>query len=228
MDFSPYDTRHYPMVSVQEGYGEWVHSYENPMLPLMDLALLDRLGGDWRHAKTVVDLACGTGRIGGYLARDGRSIVGVDITEPMMSRAEERGVYDALVHSDVRETGLESSAYELAIQSLACEHLPDLEPLYAEAARLTTNGGHFVVVGYHPFFMLRGIPTHFGRESGESVAIDTHVHLLADHVQAANASGWTLVDLRERIVDEAFTANKASWERHLGWPITFGFAWRKR
>jgi len=32
MDFSHFDTRKYPTVSVQEGYGEWVQTYEDTVL----------------------------------------------------------------------------------------------------------------------------------------------------------------------------------------------------
>ena len=67
-----------------------------------------------------------------------------------------------------------------------------------------------------------------GRTFGEPIAIETHLHLTSDHVQAATPLGWVLEDMRERVVDEAFTSHKPSWERHLGWPISFALAWRSR
>lgn len=46
------------------------------------------------------------------------------------------------------------------------------------------------------------MPTHFDdAESGESLAIETHVHLLSDHVAAGRAAGLDLVELHERVVD---------------------------
>ena len=35
--------------------------------------------------------------------------------------------------------------------------------MYREAARIAKAGARFVIVGYHPHFMLNGIPTHFNR-----------------------------------------------------------------
>ena len=37
-----------------------------------------------------------------------------------------------------------------------------------------------------------GMPTHFDSASGEPVAIETHLHLLSDHIDAALAAGWEL------------------------------------
>jgi len=37
--------------------------------------------------------------------------------------------------------------------------------------------------------MKSGMPTHFDAPNGEPVAIETHVHLMSDHVRAAHAGG---------------------------------------
>ncbi len=73
-------------------------------------------------------------------------------------------------------------------------------------------GGVFVIVGYHPYFLLNGIPTHFNRQSGEPVAIRTYVHLLSDHVKAAMGVGLTLLEMDERVIDDTFIAVKSKWE----------------
>ena len=67
-DHTKFDQRRYPIVDVREGYGEWVRTYEQTVLDEMDLRLLARLRGvDWAAAGDVLDLACGTGRIGAWL-----------------------------------------------------------------------------------------------------------------------------------------------------------------
>ena len=73
-------------------------------------------------------------------------------------------------------TGLPAKRYDLCIQSLADEHLSHLQPLYQEAARVTTGGGCFSLVGFHPQFLMAGMPTHFDRVSGEPVTIRSYVH----------------------------------------------------
>jgi SAM-dependent methyltransferase len=154
---------------------------------------------------------------------------GVDITPEMLARARERGIYDRLVEGDVTATGLPGGSYDLLTTSLVDEHLEHLGPLYAEAFRLAAPGASYALAGIHPhFLMASGIPTHFDRADGEGVAIDTHLHLLGDHVTEGLAAGWTLVEMRERLVDEAFLAVKPKWAAFVGHPFAFALVWRRR
>lgn len=228
MDHAPYDKRRYPIVGVREGYGEWVRTYEQTVEDEMDLRLLERVRTvEWAAPQSVLDLACGTGRIGIWLRQRGcaGALDGVDLTPEMLEVARRRGIYRTLVVADVAATGLPARAYGLGVQSLADEHLPDLAPPYREAARIIEPGGHFVVVGYHPQFLMAGIPTHFDRAPGQPVTIRSYVHLLSDHVKAAHAAGWTLRELDEGLVDEAWLAKKPKWEAYRGLPISFVMVW---
>ena len=110
---------------------------------------------------------------------------------------------------------------------LGFEGIPDLEPLYAEAARLLRSGGSLVLAGYHPqFLMTCGMPTHFHRPSGEPVAIETYVHLISDHVRAATLAGLTLIEMHEGLVDDEYIAGKPKWARFRNTLVSFAFAWR--
>jgi SAM-dependent methyltransferase len=129
--------------------------------------------------------------------------------------------------ADVCSTGLPAGTYDLCVQSLADEHLPDLRPLYREAARVTRGGGAFVLVGFHPQFLMAGMPTHFDRAPGQPVTIRSYVHLLSDHAKAAHASGWSLGEMDEALVDEAWLRKKPRWASYLGLPISFSMAWRR-
>ena len=229
MDHSLYDKRRYPIIEVKEGYTEWVSTYEQIVQDEMDLRLLDRLKTiDWSAVRLVLDMACGTGRIGQWLKQRSNVIIdGVDITPAMLEVARSKGIYRTLQVADVSNTGLPTQAYDLCTQSLADEHLLDLEPLYREAARITHPGGHFVIVGFHPQFLMEGMPTHFNRASGEAVTIRSYVHLLSDHVKAAHAFGWSLVEMDEGLIDEAWLRKKPKWEKYFGLPISFLMSWRR-
>ncbi|HMR33454.1 MAG TPA: methyltransferase domain-containing protein [Geminicoccaceae bacterium] len=229
MEFGPFDRRHYPTVGVRDGYAEWSRSYEQVVQDEMDLRLLDRIGGvDWPASRRALDLACGTGRIGVWLRAHGvRRLDGLDLTPEMLARAEAKGVYDRLVLGDLEDTGLPGGTYDLIVQSLAEEHLADLRPLYAETARLAAEGGLFVLVGYHPHFLMSGIPTHFNGRDGTPVAIESHVHLTSDHTKAAMARGWRLQAMDEGVVDDAWIARKPRWERFRHHPVSFAMVWRR-
>lgn len=229
MDFSPYDTRHYPTLPVREGYGEWARTYEDTVLDLMDLRLLARLRTvDWLRSKHAVDLACGTGRIGVWLRGSGvAALHGVDLTEAMLDGARAKGVYERLTLADVADTGLEAGAHDLATMVLADEHLADLRPAYREAARLLAPDGRLVLVGYHPFFLMMGVPTHFDRAPGDPVAIESHIHLASDHVAAGLGAGLRLVEMIEGLVDDAWVAAKPKWAKHRHRPVSFAMVWAK-
>jgi SAM-dependent methyltransferase len=229
MEQSIYDNRNNPIVDVEQGYGEWSHTYEQIVQDEMDLRLLNQIERvDWSASKEIIDLACGTGRIGVWLRqRTSATIDGVDITPEMLEKAHAKNVYRNLYHASITDTGLGTSTYDLALQSLADEHLKDLRPLYAEVARITKPGGVFVLVGFHPHFLMTGMPTHYERESGEPTTIRTYVHLISDHVKTAHLAGWSLVEMNEGLIDEQWLLKKPKWEKYFGLPISFVMAWMK-
>ena len=229
-EFSDFDARGYRTVGVRRGYGEWVTTYDKTVQDAMDIALLDDLSKPrWASLGTAADLGCGTGRTGAWLRQRGvAAIDGVDLTPEMLAVARAKGVYRRLIESEVGSSGLNGSAYDLVIACLVDEHLPDLGPLYPEAWRLASRDGFFVLVGFHPHFIMAfGMPTHFDSASGEPVAIETYVHLPSEHVTMAMEAGWSLVEMKERVIDDAWLEVKPRWERHRGHPISFAFVWRK-
>lgn len=227
--FADFDRRGYRTVDARTGYGAWVSTYEDTVEDTMDIALLDALEVPrWDAVARAADLGCGTGRTGAWLrARGVGAIDGVDVTPEMLRRAAARGAHDRLVEADVRCSGLPGGAYDLVACSLVDEHLDDLGPLYAEAARLAApTGACFVLVSFHPHFvMASGMPTHFRDASGEEIAITTTVHLVSDQVAAGVANGWTLAEMRERVVDDEWLALKPSWETLRGHPVSAAYTW---
>ncbi len=190
--FSSFDTRKYRTVSARDGYGLWSPSYEDTVKEDMDLWLLDQVRTvEWAATRRAADLGCGTGRTGSWLAARGvRRIDGIDLTPEMLEQARRRGVFQALAVADVCASGLEAHAYDLVTTSLVDEHLRDLQPLYRESARIACSGAAHVVVGFHPFFIMKvGMPTHFDGPDGQPIAIETYVHLFSDHVRGRAGGG---------------------------------------
>jgi SAM-dependent methyltransferase len=230
MDFAPFDQRRYPVVGPEAGYGEWAANYEATVAVGLDAPLWPRLRTiAWARVARAADLACGTGRTGLALAARGvGAIDGVDATPAMLARAAAKGIYRSLARADVAATGLPGSGYELATMVLADEHLATLAPVYREAARLLVPGGAFLLIGYHPFFAMKGgMPTHYHRADGAAVAIETHVHLFGDHFAAGRGAGLVLDEVAECVIDEAWLAGKPKWRPYLHWPVSFALVWRK-
>ncbi|MCC3326856.1 class I SAM-dependent DNA methyltransferase [Nocardia abscessus] len=228
--FADFDRRDYRTVDVATGYDGWASTYEQTVLDEMDLALLGRLRLDLGRVRRAADLGCGTGRTGTWLRERGiPHIDGVDVSQGMLALATERGAHTTLTRADVRATGLPEGAYDLVIASLIDEHLPELAPFYAEAWRLAAPGARCVLVSYHPqFIMVSGMPTHYTDPSGEPVAISTHLHLISEHLSAGLAAGWTLTEVAEAVVDDAWLARKPKWAALRGHPFTLATVWSRQ
>lgn len=228
MDHTIFDKRNYPIVDVQQGYGEWSQTYEQIVQDEMDLRLFNRVQSvDWMAQTEVLDLACGTGRIGSWLrGRSQAAVDGLDITPEMMAKAREKAVYRNLYQKSVTATELPDSTYDLCTQSLADEHLPTLQPLYTEVARITKPQGYFVIVGFHPHFLMMGMPTHYDNKAGEATTIRSYVHLFSDHIKAAYDCGWSLIEMHEGLIDEDWLAIKPKWKAYTGLPISFVLVWQ--
>lgn len=228
--FSIFDKRNYRTLSAREGYALWSSSYETTIKPDMDLRLLERVRTvRWSDLARAADLGCGTGRTGAWLRERGvHAIDGIDVTAEMIEHARRRGVYETLSVADACATALPAAHYDLVVTSLIDEHLRDLAPFYRESARIARPGAAHVVVGFHPFFIMRtGMPTHFNDPAGEPVAIETHIHLLSEHVQAALSTGWQLAEMEEQTIDDRWIETKPSWAAHRGTPISFLFVWKR-
>jgi SAM-dependent methyltransferase len=225
--FALYDARHYRTLEVSAGYAEWSHTYDAEVGPELDLDLLDQLDSvPCSHIGTALDLGCGTGRIGAWLRGRGVSSVdGVDLSAEMLAHAERKSSYRLLTQGDITTIGV-SRGYDLVICSLAACHVEDLPGLYDSARRAAPVAGRFVLVDFHPHFLLNGIPTHFRSRDGESLAIENQVHLFSDHVEAARQAGWTLVELRERLVDEDWCHRTPGMVKYLHRPVSFAAVWR--
>jgi len=228
--FESFDRRGYATLSPREGYRRWAPTYEATVKQDMDLRLLERVQTvPLARVERAADLGCGTGRTGRWLARRGvKRIDGVDLTPEMLERARASGVFERLELADVESTPLPAETYDLITTVLVDEHLAQLAPLYREAARIARPGAAYVVVGFHPFFIMQsGMPTHFDDAAGDPLAIETHVHLFSEHVQAALVAGFRLSEMHEQVIDEDWIAQKPKWAALRDVPVSFAIVWRR-
>jgi SAM-dependent methyltransferase len=229
MDFKNFDRRSYQTVSARTGYSEWAATYEEAVPNQLDIRVLDSLTSvNWSIATECLDLACGTGRTAEWLrARGVTTIDGIDLTPEMLERARAKGLYRSLFLGSVEETGILHASYDLIVMRLVDEHLATLEPVYQEAFRLSNPRAKCVVVGMHPSFFMTGMPTHFKDAEGNPKAIETHVHLVSDHVGAALNAGWKLAEMYEGVIDEEWVRVKPKWAALRNHPVNFGYVWER-
>jgi len=110
-------------------------------------ALLDRLRpAAERPPGRLLDLGCGTGLSGAAFADAAAHLTGVDLSAPMLSRAREKGVYDALYQGDLVEflaggTGV----WDLFVAADTLCYIGDLAPVFAAVQRRAAAGAWFLL-----------------------------------------------------------------------------------
>jgi predicted TPR repeat methyltransferase len=153
-------------------------------------------------ASSCLDLGCGTGLAGKVFKGISNRLVGVDLSEKMIARAAEKGVYERLVAEDVVFfLEQEKQEYDLLVAADLLTYLADLEPLFYAAFQRTAPGGFFVFstehgepenwqvrptgrFAHHPQYVL-----DIGKQSGWRCLVSEEAELRRE------ASDWVLGDL---------------------------------
>ena len=107
----------------------------------------------------VLELGCGTGQLGLFLAGADRTVVGADLARPSLELAREAGKRYGLnavhfVETDLRAPGLAREAFDVVICSGVLHHTPDPRASFASVARLVRPGGVLVVGLYNAYARL--------------------------------------------------------------------------
>ena len=154
-------------------------------------------------------------------------IDGVDITKDMLSYAREKSIYRHLFQENILSTSLPANSYSLVISSLAVCHVKELDKLYLEVNRILEPGGYFILVDYHPFFLLNGIPTHFPNTDGKQIAIENWLHLISDYISKGINQRFQLLEMKERIVTEEWAKRAPAMAKYIMLPVSFVLVWKK-
>jgi len=172
-------------------YRQWANSYDEPRNGLFDEdepvvhEILDGL-----PAGAALDAACGTGRFAEYLSARGHRVVGVDSSPEMLARARERVPGGEFRLGDLHRLPLPDTAADLVVCGLALAHVPGLEPVMAEFARVLRPGGHLVISDAHHELVFRGSVVHARGPAGEPGLVATYRHTAGDFLRAALPAGF--------------------------------------
>ncbi len=190
---------------VAAAYDDWAETYDLDQNRTRDLAGETLRQVDLNLAgRRVIEVGCGTGRNTPWLARPetgSTNIVALDFSEAMLAKARAR-VNDArvrFVQHDVRTTWpLENASADVVIAMLVLEHVDNLAPVFAEAARVLVAEGEFFLCELHPMRQLSGGQAQFSNaRTGERQLVPAFIHDVSDYVSAGLSSGFVLREMRE-------------------------------
>jgi malonyl-CoA O-methyltransferase len=189
-------------------YDRWAASYDADENATRDLdALVLRCAPLRFEGADVLELGCGTGKNTAWLAERSRSVLALDFSDGMLARARERvhAPHVRFARHDVREPWPSADASaDVVVGNLVLEHVADLAPIYAEAARVLRPGGRLFLCELHPYRQWRGGQARFtDATTGESVLVAAHLHSVADYVNGGLGCGLLLRGVGEWLEDGA-------------------------
>jgi predicted TPR repeat methyltransferase len=140
-----------PAGYVRHLFDQFSYDYDARMLGELDYRAHDILRafaglllGDAANLD-ILDLGCGTGLCGASFKDLAGRLDGVDLSPRMIEKARSRGIYDALLVSDI-ETLLDGDgpAYDLLLAADSLVYLGALAPIFSAAVRRLRPGGFFL------------------------------------------------------------------------------------
>jgi SAM-dependent methyltransferase len=142
-----------------------------------------------RQPGVALDAACGTGRFAEFLARRGHRVIGVDSSPDMLAHARRR-VPDGEFHvAGLERLPLPDDSADVVVCALALVHVPRLQPVLAEFARVLRPGGDLVISDIHHEHVTRGSVIKARGPAGEPCIVATYRHRLGDYLRAALSLG---------------------------------------
>ncbi|SEC17916.1 Methyltransferase domain-containing protein [Amycolatopsis tolypomycina] len=176
-------------VDTVDGYRLWSATYDQPNSAFdLDEPVVTGIV-DALPVGVALDAACGTGRYAELLAERGHRVIGVDGSPEMLARARTRVPPGQFLLGDLHRLPVADAGVDLVVCGLALTHVPALEPVLAEFARVLRPGGHLVIADMHPERVAQGaIPPVRGAD-GRPGRLTSYCHPLGHYLRAALAAG---------------------------------------
>jgi malonyl-CoA O-methyltransferase len=172
-----------PHLPVEDAYDRWSASYDgydNPMVWVASQVLRSEVAPA-AGGRSVFEFGCGTGRNLAVLRSAGAArLAGCDFSEGMLGVARSRGL-EVFRHDIAQPLPPGIEAADVALFSLALEHVSGLAVPLREAKAILRPGGRVVILEIHPFLSLGGVAAHF-EEGGEEVTMPTYPHRFSDYL----------------------------------------------
>jgi ubiquinone/menaquinone biosynthesis C-methylase UbiE len=189
-------------MSVSEAYNQWSRTYESVANSTRDLAArVLRYYPLKLENRNVLELGCGTGLNTRYLAQESNSVLAVDFSAGMLDRASSNLTAHNVrfVQSDIQGWWpLIDCVIDVVVCTLVLEHIPRLDHIFQESARVLRPGGEFFLCELHPFRQLQGRQAKFvDPGSGNEVLVPAFLHYISDYLNASIEQRFELIHMDE-------------------------------
>jgi SAM-dependent methyltransferase len=127
---------------------DYAEAFADDLLELpVDREVLDSVVQEIAREESVLDLGCGPGQVGQYLAQRGLRMVGMDLAFQMLLMARRRTGNRCLACGDMRSIPFRTGSFSGVVAFYSVHHLPRpaLRTALAEIRRILKPTGLFVV-----------------------------------------------------------------------------------
>jgi ubiquinone/menaquinone biosynthesis C-methylase UbiE len=191
-------------MDIANAYNSWSAQYdtnENKTRDLEALSLQKIVQG--KNFKHCLEVGCGTGKNTAWLLTICDQITAIDLSNGMLDIAKKKIQSDKVnfIEGDItKDWTFAMDAYDLVTFSLMLEHIEDLDDVFQKLAKVSNTGTRVYIGELHPFKQYAGSKARFETESGTQV-VTCFNHHVTDFIQAANASGFQLIQIDEQFDD---------------------------
>ncbi len=191
-------------VSALEGHRVWASFYDidaNPLLALERRSMANLL--ETVQPKTVIDIACGSGRCSRRFQQPGVNVFGVDFCERMLIEAMRLpSLRGRVALGNAERLPFRDAAAELVLCSMALGYFQDLSRAFPEFARVAVQGAVIAVSDLHPNAVSAGWTRSF-MVGGVQYEMDHHCRSLDEIDAAAETAGLRAICKRTAYFEDA-------------------------
>jgi malonyl-CoA O-methyltransferase len=185
--------------AIRAAYDRWSQQYDEQANPTRDLdeRLLPQLAPPLA-GRIVVEAGCGTGKNSRWLAPRCARLIGLDFSAAMLGVARRRvaAPHVHYIQADLTAVWpLRAASADVVLFNLVLEHVPDVAPVFRQAACVLRPGGQLYVSEFHPARLAAGKGATIAGEGG--AVFGSYLNTEADYLEALTAAGLEL----ERVAD---------------------------
>ena len=187
-------------MSIENAYNIWADQYDTNVNRTRDLdkkCTIETLNN--LVFKNVLELGCGTGKNTEWLLNKAERIIGLDFSQEMLNKAEEK-ITDKRVtfkKSDLtKDWKIENNFVDLITSSLTLEHIKNLDHIFSQANQKLNKNGLFFISELHPFKQYSGSKAQYETENGTK-ELEVYVHHISEYIDDAKNNGFQLIELKE-------------------------------
>jgi SAM-dependent methyltransferase len=156
--------------------------------------------------RRTLDVGCGEGRIGRWLANAGHRVVGIDTSPTLVDRARRAGGYEQVACADAAALPWSENQFDVVVAFMSLHDMPELARAISEVARVLEPRGVFCIAIIHPlnrsvahlndYFSERRFAETITR-NGLTMTFEGIDRPLESYTGALSENGFVIEELRE-------------------------------